>query len=138
MTDRLVVGLVGEYGRATISDSVVQFGFAMMPRGRLRAAFGLTSGTMSGTSTSIRNAPELSTAIAPRDTAIGAHSAEISSGTSNIAMSTPSKNSGDWRCALRFSSFTRRLAIRAAPSRTPSRSVAVYSRKLPRNVFVPA
>ena len=61
------------------------------------AASALTSGTTSGTSGSIRNAPELSTAIAPRDTATGAHSALISSGTSNIAMSTPSKASGDER-----------------------------------------
>ena len=42
----------------------------------------------------MRNAPELSTTTAPRDAAIGAHSAEISSGTSNIATSMPSKLSG--------------------------------------------
>ena len=39
---------------------------AMMPRGRSRAWAGLTSGTTSGTSGSIRNAPELSTTTAPR------------------------------------------------------------------------
>ncbi len=78
----------------TIMDSVVQLGLAMMPFGRLRAARALTSGTTRGTSGSIRNEPELSTAIAPRSAAIGAHSAETSSGTSNIATSTPSNTSG--------------------------------------------
>ena len=39
----------------------------------------------------MRNAPLLSTAITPLAAAIGAHLAEISSGTSNIATSTPSK-----------------------------------------------
>ena len=43
----------------------------------------------------MRNAPELSTTTAPRDAAIGAHSAEISSGTSNMAISIPSNASGD-------------------------------------------
>ena len=73
----------------------MQFGFEMMPFGRVKAASAFTSGTTSGTSGSIRNAPELSTAIAPRSAAIGAHCADTSSGTSNIAMSTPSKASGD-------------------------------------------
>ena len=70
-------------------DSVVQFGFAIIPRGRLRTCSALTSGTTSGTSASIRNAPLLSTAITPIAAAIGAQIAEISSGTSNIATSTP-------------------------------------------------
>ena len=79
---------------AAIIDSVVQLGFAMIPFGRFAAASALTSGTTSGTSGSIRNAPELSTATAPRSAAIGAHRALTSSGTSNSAMSTPSKTSG--------------------------------------------
>ncbi len=66
----------------------------MIPRGRSAAACAFTSGTTSGTSASIRKAPELSTAIAPRDAATGAHCLETSSGTSNMAMSTPSKTSG--------------------------------------------
>jgi len=49
----------------------VQFGLLMMPLGRIRAASGFTSGTTNGTSGSIRNAPELSTATAPRAAAIG-------------------------------------------------------------------
>ena len=75
-------------------ESVVQLGLLMIPRGRFFASSGFTSGTTSGTSLSIRKAPELSTATAPRAAAIGAHSAETSSGTSNIATSTPSKASG--------------------------------------------
>src|SRR5579862_10064610 len=78
---------------ATISDSVVQFGFAMIPFGRRARCSGLISGTTSGTSGSIRNAPELSTATAPRSAATGAHSAETSSGTSNMATSMPSNAS---------------------------------------------
>src|SRR5665811_1260131 len=79
---------------ASIIVSVVQLGLLMMPLGRLRTWAGLTSGTTSGTSGSIRKAPELSTATAPCDTAIGAHWVAMSSGTSNIATSTPSKASG--------------------------------------------
>ncbi len=61
---------------ATISDSVVQFGFAMIPLGRRAASAGLTSGTTSGTSGSIRNAPELSTHTAPRAAATGTQAAD--------------------------------------------------------------
>ena len=43
----------------------------------------------------MRKAPELSTAIAPCATATGAHVALTSSGTSNMAMSTPSNASSD-------------------------------------------
>ncbi len=57
---------------AAIIVSVVQFGFAMMPLGRSRAAAGFTSGTTSGTSGSIRNAAELSTTTAPAAAATGA------------------------------------------------------------------
>ena len=59
--------------RASIIVRVVQLGLAMIPLGRLRPAPGLTSGTTSGTSGSIRNAPELSTTTAPCAAAIGAH-----------------------------------------------------------------
>ena len=71
----------------------MQLGLEMMPFGRFRAASAFTSGTTSGTSGSIRNAPELSTTTAPLAAAIGAHCADTSSGTSNIATSTPSKAS---------------------------------------------
>src|SRR5882724_4997289 len=79
---------------AAIMDNVVQFGLAMMPFGRSETFAAFTSGTTSGTSGSIRKAPELSTATAPRSAAIGAHCALTSSGTSNRAMSTPSNTSG--------------------------------------------
>ena len=73
---------------------VVQFGFEMIPSGRFLVCSGFTSGTTSGTWSFILKAPELSTATAPRSTAIGAQTSEISSGTSNIAMSMPSNASG--------------------------------------------
>src|SRR6266516_2628519 len=65
----------------------------MMPRGRFVICSGLISGTTSGTSGSMRNAPELSTATTPRLAALGAQTAETSSGTSNIATSAPSNTS---------------------------------------------
>ena len=65
----------------------------MIPFGRFRVCAALTSGTTSGTSSSIRNAPLLSTATTPLAAAIGAQTAEISSGTSNMATSTPSNES---------------------------------------------
>ena len=74
---------------------VVQLGLEMIPFGLLFAISGLTSGTTSGTSGSIRKAAELSTTTTPFAAAIGPHSAEISSGTSNMAMSIPSKASGE-------------------------------------------
>ena len=73
---------------------VVQFGLEMIPSGRFFTCSGLTSGTTSGTWSFILNAPELSTATAPRWAAIGAQISEISSGTSNIAISMPSNASG--------------------------------------------
>ena len=57
----------------------------------------------------MRNAPELSTATAPRAAAIGAHSAETSSGTSNIATSTPSNASGV--SAITVSSSPRQMSF---------------------------
>ena len=74
---------------------MVQFGLETMPLGRRARCSGLTSGTTSGTSGSIRKAPELSTATAPRAAATGAHCAETSSGTSNMATSMPSNASSD-------------------------------------------
>ena len=97
---------------ATIIDSVVQFAFAMIPFGRLASCSGLISGTTSGTSGSIRNAPELSTATAPWPAAIGAHAAETSSGTSNMATSMPSNAS--WPSAT--TSVSRPLTISRRPA----------------------
>ena len=123
---------------ATIIERVVQFGFEIIPRGRFLTWSGLTSGTTSGTSLSMRKAPELSTTTAPRDAATGAHSAEISSGTSNIATSIPSKASGE--SATTVSSSPRHIsflpALRAdAMSRispqTSGRSESIPSMTVP-------
>ena len=110
-------------------ESVVQLGFEIIPRERFFVSCGFTSGTTSGTSESIRNAPELSTTTAPRETAIGAHSAETSSGTSNIATSMPS-NASEVR-ATTVSSSPRQInflpALRADAIRriSPQTSVRV-------------
>jgi len=97
---------------ATIIDRVVQFAFAMIPLGRFASCSGLISGTTSGTSGSIRNAPELSTATTPRLAAAGAHTAEISSGTSNMATSMPSNAS----CEMATTSVSRPLTISRRPA----------------------
>ena len=73
---------------------VVQFGLEIIPSGRFLVCSGFTSGTTSGTWSFILKAPELSTATAPRSTAIGAQISDTSSGTSNIAISMPSNASG--------------------------------------------
>src|SRR5262249_33121123 len=104
----------------------------MMPLGRLATISGLTSGTPSGTSGSMRNAPEWPTTTAPRAAAIGAHCAEISSGTSNMATSMPSKTSALSACTSTWRPRTRscRPAERAeATSRiSPQTSSLVESR----------
>ena len=97
---------------------VVQLALLMMPRGRRRIASWLTSGTTSGTSRSIRNAAELSTTVAPRETATGAHSSDTSSGTSNIATSMPSKTSA-------FSSYTGSSWPRQDSDRPAERAEAI-------------
>ncbi len=79
---------------AAIIDRVVQLGVETMPSGRSAASPGLTSGTTSGTWGFIRKVPDLSMTIAPRSAAIGTQVADTSSGTSKIAMSTPSNTSG--------------------------------------------
>ncbi|CAB4832811.1 unannotated protein [freshwater metagenome] len=116
----------------------MQFGFEIIPLGRFLISCGLTSGTISGTSASIRNAPELSTTTAPRAAAIGAHSAEISSGTSNIATSMPSKASGDsattvssWPRHISFFPALRAEAIKRISPHTSLRSDKILSMTVP-------
>src|SRR4051794_36568006 len=99
----------------------------MIPLGRLRTCSGLISGTTSGTSGSIRNAPELSTTITPRAAASGAHSAATSSGTSNMATSIPSKTSGD-------SSWTASDSPRTINSR-PAERLEATTRMSPQTFF---
>ena len=77
-----------------------------MPSGRFFACSGFTSGTTNGTCGFMRNAPELSTATAPRSAAIGAHTSETSSGTSNMAMSMPSNASADSATTVSSSPWT--------------------------------
>jgi hypothetical protein len=68
---------------------VVQFGLATMPRAARSSSSGLTSETTSGTSSSIRNAEELSTTTAPAAANFGPHAFEIDPPAEKIAMSKP-------------------------------------------------
>ena len=79
---------------ATTIWMVEQFGFAMMPFGRLAAAAMLTSGTTSGTWGSMRQALELSITTAPAFAAMGPYSLETDAPAEKSAMSTPAKDSG--------------------------------------------
>src|SRR3546814_10220022 len=56
---------------------VVQFGLATIPLRMSSSASGLTSDTTSGTSSSSRNALELSTTIAPSAANFGAHTLDV-------------------------------------------------------------
>ncbi|CAB4999943.1 unannotated protein [freshwater metagenome] len=86
----------------------------------------------------MRNAPELSTTTAPRDAAIGAHSAETSSGTSNIATSIPSNASGESATTvnssprhINFLPALRADAIKRISPHTSSRSDKIPSITVP-------
>lgn len=103
-------------------ERVVQFGLAMIPRGRIRVVCGLTSGTTRGTSGSIRKAPELSTTITPLAAAIGAQCAATSSGTSNIATSTPSRAAS--LSAATSTSSPRTASLRPAERGEASRRIS--------------
>src|SRR6266702_1805527 len=73
---------------------VEQFGLAMIPFFAYRAmAWGFTSGTTSGTSGSIRQAPELSMQTAPARAAEGQNSFDRSPPAEKRAMSIPAKES---------------------------------------------
>ena len=73
---------------ATTIWIVEQLGLAMIPLFQAMS-WGLTSGTTSGTSGSIRKALELSTTTAPAAAAIGLHSRETPPGVLERTMSTP-------------------------------------------------
>ena len=88
--------------RATTIWIVEQFGLAMIPL-CLRMSRGLTSGTTSGTSGSIRQALELSTTTAPAFAAIGLYCFETEAGVLDRTMSIPAKvssSSGAIVCVL--------------------------------------
>ncbi len=78
--------------RIGTSCIVEQLGLAMMPGWPSRSS-GLTSLTTSGIVGSIRHALELSMTVAPRATACGASSSEMSAPAEKRAMSTPSNAS---------------------------------------------
>ncbi len=80
-----------------MSCIVEQFGFAIRPE-CVRAAWGFTSATTSGTPSSMRKAEELSTTTAPAAMACGAHSRERVAPAEKIAMSIPSKLCGPTAC----------------------------------------
>ncbi len=73
---------------ATTIWIVEQLGLAMIPRCFMMSC-GLTSGTTSGTSGSMRKALELSTTTAPAAAAIGLHCRETLAGVLDRTMSTP-------------------------------------------------
>ena len=79
--------------RATTICMVVQLGFAIIPRGRTNASSPFTSGTTKGTSSSMRNALELSIMIAPYRVIVSANSLEIPAPADVKAISTPLKSS---------------------------------------------
>src|SRR5271166_3534619 len=73
---------------------VEQLGLATIPRGILRSASALTSGTTSGTSGSMRQALELSMTMAPARAAIGLQSRLTDAGVEDRTMSMPANASG--------------------------------------------
>ena len=100
---------------------VVQFGLAMIPRGRFKASSGFTSGTTRGTSFSIRKALELSIITAPCLVIVSANSIEVLPPAETKATSMSLKSS------LCFSSLTvyclprnvySRPALRDEPNKT--------------------
>ena len=107
--------------RTGASCIVEQFGLATMPGWPSRSS-GLTCETTSGIVGSIRQADELSMTVAPRATAAGASSFEMSAPAENRAMSTPSKASGTASAisSVRPSTDTVRPADRPEASRRSS------------------
>ena len=78
---------------------VEQFGFAMTPECQA-TSWGFTSGTTSGTSSSMRKALELSIMPAPAAVTASRISLDTEAPAENSAMSTPSKDSGVISCTV--------------------------------------
>src|SRR5690606_31962079 len=119
---------------ATSICMVEQLGLAMIPRGRSRAASGLTSATTGGTSSSCRSAVELSITTAPTAANFGAYSLETLPPAENSAMSIPagSNVARSSTTILRapnsaFSPAERSLASRCSRSIGKSRSARIFS-----------
>ena len=104
---------------ATTICIVVQFGLAMIPRGRFNASSGFTSGTTKGMSASIRNALELSIITAPYLVIVSANSFDVPAPAEVKAMSTPLKSS---LCCSSFTSisFPRNVYFRPALREEPN------------------
>ena len=115
---------------------VVQFGFAMIPRGRLRASSALHSGTTNGTSSSIRNALELSIITAPYLVMSAANSLDVPAPALVNAMSTSLKSSLCWRSLTSYS-LPRNVylvpAERSLPNKTRSSIGKFLSSRTRRN-----
>ena len=108
---------------ATTICMVVQLGLAMMPRGRIFASAGLTSGTTRGTSSSMRKALELSIITAPYLVMSPAYSFDVPAPAEVKAMSTPRKSSLCWRSFTSMSLPRKvyfRPALRLEPNNTNS------------------
>ena len=129
---------------ATISWIVEQFGLAIIPLCRFTSC-GLTSGTTSGTSGSMRNALELSITTAPALTAAGTRRLLISPPALKKVTSTPSKafSSRMPTWTLRPEKGTRVPAERSEASGLSSvtvnfRSSSTFSISLPTAPVAPA
>ena len=105
--------------RATTIWIVVQFGLAIMPRGRFRASSAFTSGTTKGMSASIRKALELSIMTAPYLVIVSANSLEVPAPAEVKAMSTPLKSSLCCR-SLTSISLPRNVYLRPALREEPN------------------
>ena len=92
---------------------VVQLGFAMMLRGRLRASAAFTSGTTRGTSSHMRKALELSIITAPYFVIVSANSSDVPPPADVKAMSTSLKSS---LCCRSFTSYSLPLKLYFVPA----------------------
>ncbi len=79
--------------KATTIWIVVQLGLAMIRRGAFFASAAFTSGTTRGTSSSMRNALELSIITVPWRVIVSANSRDVPAPADTRAKSTPRKSS---------------------------------------------
>ena len=121
---------------ATTIIIVVQFGLAMMPRGRFSASSALHSGTTNGTSSSMRNALELSIITQPCFVIVSANSFDVLPPADTNATSMSLKSS---LCCNNFTSYSRpqneylRPALRSEPNKTSSSIGKLRSARIRRN-----
>ena len=122
--------------RHTTIIIVVQLGLAMIPRGRFSASSALHSGTTRGTSSSIRNALELSIITAPYFVMSSQNSFDVPAPAEVKAISTSLKSS---LCCRSFTSYSlpRKVylvpALRWEPNNTNSSKGKFLSSNTRRN-----